>query len=78
MKTEDSVMKNLSHPNIINLIKGLELGNYESKKGKQKKCLYIVLEYASGGELFEYVAITGYFEEKIARTYFHQIIEGFF
>jgi len=31
----------------------------------------IVLEYAGGGELFEYVAQTGPFREEVARTYFH-------
>jgi len=30
----------------------------------------IVIEYAAGGELFEYVSSTGKFKEEVARTYF--------
>jgi serine/threonine protein kinase len=36
----------------------------------------IVMEYAGGGELFEYVANTGRFTEPVARTYFHQMVEA--
>lgn len=35
-----------------------------------------MLEYAGGGELFDYVAETGKFSEKVARTYFHQMMNG--
>jgi len=35
-----------------------------------------VLELAEGGELFDYVANTGHFSYEVARTYFHQLIEG--
>ena len=33
--------------------------------------MYIALELAEGGELFEYVANCGAFSESVARTYFH-------
>lgn len=35
-----------------------------------------MLELASGGELFDFVAQTGAFSESVARYYFHQLIEG--
>lgn len=35
-----------------------------------------MLEYAAGGELFEYVANSGRFSEEVARAYFHQLING--
>jgi serine/threonine protein kinase len=35
-----------------------------------------VLEYVGGGELFDFVADTGKFSEKVARTYFHQMMNG--
>jgi serine/threonine protein kinase len=39
---------------------------------KEKKVVnYIVLELAQGGELFDFVANSGRFNEKVARTYFH-------
>jgi len=34
-----------------------------------------VIEYCEGGELFDYVEIGG-FSEIVARTYFHQLLEG--
>lgn len=37
---------------------------------------YIVLELALGGELFDFVANSGRFEEPAARYYFKQFLEG--
>lgn len=39
-------------------------------------CFAIVLEYVGGGELFDFVAETGKFSEKVTRTYFHQMMNG--
>jgi len=36
----------------------------------------IALEYASGGELFDFIAFSKAFEEQITRTYFQQLIQG--
>ena len=38
--------------------------------------MFIAMELARGGELFEYVAQTGTFSETVARSYFHQIISA--
>lgn len=35
-----------------------------------------MLEFVGGGELFDFVAETGKFSEKVARTYFHQMMNG--
>ncbi len=51
-------------------------GVVEKENGKKENVIYIVLELATGGELFDYVATTGKFDEKIARFYFRQLIEG--
>ena len=48
----------------------------EKPNGRKDPVIYIVLELATGGELFDYVASTGRFEEDIARFYFHQLMEG--
>ena len=45
-------------------------GVVEKENGKKENVIYIVLELATGGELFDYVATTGRFDEKIARFYF--------
>lgn len=43
---------------------------YEKENGKSREVSYIVLELASGGELFDFIAISGRFEEPLARHYF--------
>jgi len=37
---------------------------------------YIALEICEGGELFDFVANTGSFEESVCRYYFKQLING--
>ena len=46
-----------------NVIKILDFGNavYEKENGKNNEVMFIVLELASGGVLFDYVAISGKF-----------------
>jgi len=46
------------------------------KNGKKQNIILVVLELATGGELFEFLSFTGFFEESIARTYFHQLMAG--
>eukprot|EP00331_Platyophrya_macrostoma_P004183 CAMPEP_0176420778 /NCGR_PEP_ID=MMETSP0127-20121128/8794_1 /TAXON_ID=938130 /ORGANISM="Platyophrya macrostoma, Strain WH" /LENGTH=441 /DNA_ID=CAMNT_0017801409 /DNA_START=154 /DNA_END=1479 /DNA_ORIENTATION=- len=75
LKTEVAIMQNLKYPHIINLIEFHETAEYYKKSGKVDKVVAIVMELARGGELFEYVANTGRFDEVEARTYFHQLID---
>lgn len=49
---------------------------YEKASGKSREVSYIVLELAMSGELFDFVAISGRFEEPLARYYFKQFMEG--
>jgi serine/threonine protein kinase len=44
--------------------------------GRKQHVMCIALELATGGELFDYVAMTGRYQEKIARFYFKQLIDG--
>lgn len=48
----------------------------QKKNGSKVNSILIVLEYVSGGELFEFLAFTGSFEEVIARTYLSQMLAG--
>jgi hypothetical protein len=45
-------------------------GVVEKANGTKESVIYIVLELATGGELFDYVATTGKFSERISRFYF--------
>ena len=77
-KTEVDVMKEINHPNVINLIKHSYEGNLKKQNGETKENVtYLALELASGGELFDFIAQTGAFSEPVARYYFKQIIDAF-
>lgn len=38
--------------------------------------IYIVLELAKGGELFDYIAVGGKFNDSVARFYFKSLVSG--
>ena len=73
--TEVKAMSKLKHENIVNQI-AWGKATYVKESGKEKEIVYIVLELANGGELFDFIAISGRFNESIARFYFKQLING--
>lgn len=70
------MLRNLEHPNIIRFMDVLPEARYIKRNGDQQIVRALVLEYAEGGELFDYIAMCGRFPEKIARAYFQMLIEG--
>ncbi|KAH7825449.1 putative CBL-interacting serine/threonine-protein kinase 8 [Monocercomonoides exilis] len=66
LKREISLMKKLRHENVVQLIEVLT----------SKTKIFIVLELAVGGELFQKIAHAQHFTESIARYYFQQLIQG--
>ena len=68
-------MSCINHPNVVNQIE-YGVDTYKKTSGKSKDVSYIVLELASGGELFDFIAHSGRFEEPLARFYFKQFMEG--
>jgi len=73
---ELNVMKKVRHENVIQLIEFDENAEYPESDGRKTKCIVTVLEFASGGELFDFLMFTGCFDEAASRSYFHQMIEG--
>lgn len=73
--TEVQAMAVLNHENIIKQIE-FGVGTYEKSSGKKTEVQFIVLELAIGGELFDFVAISGRFEEPLARYFFSQFMQG--
>uniref|UniRef100_A0A8C8CN91 non-specific serine/threonine protein kinase n=1 Tax=Oncorhynchus tshawytscha TaxID=74940 RepID=A0A8C8CN91_ONCTS len=59
---EVRIMKGLNHPNIVQLFEVIETEN----------TLYLIMEYASGGEVFDYLVSHGRMKEKEARAKFRQ------
>ncbi|KAF9149982.1 hypothetical protein BG015_008207 [Linnemannia schmuckeri] len=63
---EISVLRTIRHPNIISLFDVIETERY----------IGIVIEYASGGELFDHILAHRYLKERDARRLFAQLMSG--
>uniref|UniRef100_A0A8C5FWV1 non-specific serine/threonine protein kinase n=1 Tax=Gadus morhua TaxID=8049 RepID=A0A8C5FWV1_GADMO len=63
---EVRIMKGLNHPNIVQLFEVIETD----------KTLYLIMEYASGGEVFDYLVSNGRMKEIEARAKFRQIVSA--
>lgn len=73
---ELSIMKKLEHQNLVHLIDVRDNAVFKKEDQSQSNCFAIVLEFVGGGELFDFIADTGKFSEKVSRTYFHQLMSG--
>ncbi|KAI6252348.1 hypothetical protein MCOR29_010858 [Pyricularia oryzae] len=63
---EVSILKQLTHPNIVRL----------HKMEESERHFGIILEYASGGELFDYILNNRYLKDNAARRLFAQLVSG--
>ncbi|KAL6974198.1 Son of sevenless 2 [Sarracenia purpurea var. burkii] len=66
IKREISIMKIVRHPNIVRL--------HEVLSSRTK--IYIVLEFVTGGELFDKIVHQGRLPENESRRYFQQLIDA--
>lgn len=66
IKREISIMKLVRHPYVVRL--------HEVLASRTK--IYIILEFITGGELFDKIVHHGRLSEGEARRYFHQLIDG--
>ena len=48
----------------------------QKSNGQTKNVAYIVQEMITGGELFDYIANTGAFDERVCKFYFKQMLQG--
>jgi serine/threonine protein kinase len=76
VEREIAAMSQIDHPNVLRMKEVDWECVYTKKNGKKQNVILIVLELATGGELFEFLSYTGFFEESIARTYFQQLMAG--
>ncbi|KAI9334573.1 kinase-like domain-containing protein [Obelidium mucronatum] len=66
VQREVRLMKLLKHPHIVDVKETLEDGDQ----------IFLVMEYASGGELFDYIAQQCQQDENMARLYFRQVVSA--
>lgn len=76
LKREVEATAKCSHPNVIKLNKVDWKFQYPKKNGTTVPRVLMELEFAEGGELFNFLMFTGCFPEDIARTYFQQLVDG--
>mmetsp|Transcript_58000 Transcript_58000/g.154550 ORF Transcript_58000/g.154550 Transcript_58000/m.154550 type:complete len:767 (-) Transcript_58000:400-2700(-) len=63
---EIHILKLIQHPHVIQLYEIIET----------PRQMYLIMEYCSGGELFDHIVACGRVEESEACRFFHQIIAG--
>ncbi|KAH7034717.1 uncharacterized protein B0I36DRAFT_346612 [Microdochium trichocladiopsis] len=63
---EIAILRDISHPNIVRL----------HEMSETERHIGIVLEYASGGELFDYILNHRYLKDNPARRLFAQLVSG--
>ncbi|CAH0479255.1 unnamed protein product [Peronospora belbahrii] len=73
---EVEAMSRVSHTNVLRLLSVYDDVPYSKRECSSKQVIVIVLELATGGELFDFMMYTGSFSESIARAYFQQLVAG--
>jgi protein-serine/threonine kinase len=63
---EVHILRGLEHPNIVRLHEMIETSQF----------IGIILEYASGGELFDFILTNRYLKDNTARKLFAQLVSG--
>ncbi|RKP19127.1 kinase-like protein [Rozella allomycis CSF55] len=63
---EVRIMKMLHHPHVVRLYEVIET----------KSTVFLVMEYSTGGELYDYLVVHGRMKEKEARAKFRQILSA--
>jgi serine/threonine protein kinase len=76
LKKEVESTQKLDHHNIVKYYAFKENSTQKKKSGETVPVAYIAQEPVLGGELFDYVANTGPFNEEICRYYFKQMLLG--
>ncbi len=73
---ETKILKTIQHIHLIKIFEFFENCEKIKKNGEKQYFNAIIFELAANGDLFEFIN-SEKFSEDLARTYFHQLIEGF-
>ncbi|KAJ1968848.1 hypothetical protein IWQ62_000992 [Dispira parvispora] len=63
-KAERAILEDVQHPFVVRLFYAFQTA----------ECLYLILEYASGGELFHHMNVERMFTERVARFFAAEIV----
>eukprot|EP00826_Nyctotherus_ovalis_P015754 TRINITY_DN14504_c0_g1_i4.p1 TRINITY_DN14504_c0_g1~~TRINITY_DN14504_c0_g1_i4.p1 ORF type:complete len:314 (-),score=78.77 TRINITY_DN14504_c0_g1_i4:177-1118(-) len=74
--SERKALAEFKHPNIVALHGYEDKGFLVKANGEKLSVAYISIELASGGELFDYVALTGRFSDALTRHYFRPLLDA--
>merc|ERR1719204_2964093 len=66
----------MRHEHVTKLYAYNLSARYMQKDGTPLKCILFVLEYCPGGELFDILYYTERMNDRMARTYLHQMVNG--
>jgi len=76
VKLEIDCMRKIKHKNVVNLLYHDYHCKYPNQEGKIDDTVLMVLEYAAGGDLYDILFYSGKLDEKLARTYYIQLLAG--
>jgi len=76
MAREIDVLKKVKHENIIRMLHHCDHADFPENDGSTADCVLLVLEYPTKCTLEDYILYTGAFPDRLARTYFAQILSG--
>ena len=63
---EIKILESIKHPNIIELYEVIDT----------KTAIFMIMEYAAGGELFDYIVSKNRLSEKEAANFYFQLVTG--
>ena len=74
---EIEAMKELDHPYLVKMLDyGFDEKLERHPGGKCKQSAFLALDLCTGGELFDFLAETGNFSEKVSLYYFKQMVSA--
>jgi len=76
VKKEIDCMKKIRHKNVVALLASSMKCKYPRKDGTVEDTVLMVLEFANGGDLYDVIYYSGPMKERLAATYFKQLLDG--
>jgi serine/threonine protein kinase len=76
VQREIDALSRVQHENVLRLHAVEWNAKYPKGQDKTEDVAAIILELAEGGELFDFLCYSGAMSEVVARSYFHQLIQG--